>query len=106
MFNNFFDAFHYLKSHEMFQGMFESCLDIEVVKVNPLTKCIEDDENLNTEVNVWLECGKYSKNIRWHDINLDCGTDTFENAIIELAKLVKEYYGDEYIWNDDDEPKF
>ena len=32
--------------------------------------------------------------------------DTFENAIIELAKLVKEYYGDEYIWNDDDEPKF
>ena len=80
MFNNFFDAFHYLKSHEMFQGMFESCLDIEVVKVNPLTKCIEDDENLNTEVNVWLECGKYSKNIRWHDINLDCGADTFEKV--------------------------
>ena len=29
-----------------------------------------------------------------HDIDLDCGGDTFEEAIIELAKLVKKYYGD------------
>ena len=101
MFENFYDAFHYLRKHEMFQGNFESCLDIEVVKVNPLTKSIDDDNSLNTEVNVWLECGKYSQYVNWHDIELDCGGQTFEEAIVELANLVKKNYGDNYEWFDE-----
>ena len=101
MFTDFFEAFHYLKNHTMFQGRFESCLDIEVVKVNPITKAIDDNKDLNTETNVWLECGKYIKYIPWHDMDLDCGGRTFEEAIIELANLVQEHYGDNYIWIED-----
>ena len=29
-----------------------------------------------------------------HDINLDCGADTYEEAIIKLANLVDLYYDD------------
>ena len=85
----------------MFQGRFEECLDIDVVKVNPLNKTIEDDKSLNTETNVWLECGQYSKYTRWHDMELDCGGVTFEEAIIELANLVQKNYGDNYEWTDE-----
>ena len=102
MFSDFYLAFHFLDQHEMFQGHFESCLGISVVKVNPETKAIEDDEEKNTEVNVWLECGKYSAHHSWHDYSLDCGGRTFEDAIIELANLVWETYGDTYEWTEDD----
>lgn len=104
MFTDFYEAFHYLRKHEMFQGRLEECLDIEVVKVNPLNKIIEDDTSLNTETNVWLECGKYSAYMRWHDIELDCGGQIFEEAIIELANLVKKNYGDDYVWVEDEKP--
>ena len=106
MFTDFYDAFHYLRKHEMFQGRLEECLDIEVVKVNPLNKTIEDDRSLNTETNVWLECGKYSEYMRWHDIELDCGGQTFEEAVIKLANLVKENYGDDYVWIEDEKPEW
>ena len=31
MFTDFYEAYHYLREHNMFQGNFQSCLDIEVV---------------------------------------------------------------------------
>ena len=82
-------------------GFFEECLDIYVTKVNPKTKRIDDNEKLNTKVEVWLECGKYlfdehrKEYLPCHDIDLDCGGDTFEEAIIKLANLVKKYYKQE-----------
>lgn len=100
MFKDFFEAFHYLKNHSMFQYCFESCLDIEVVKVNPKTKEVDDNPELNIETNVWLECGEYSKYIGIHDMDLDCGGSTFEEAICKLADLVREKYGDNYIWKE------
>lgn len=100
MFKDFYESFHYLQEHPMFQGCFESCLYIAVVKLNPLTKRIDDNPDLNTEVNVWLECGEYSSHINCHDFDLDCGGKTFEEAICELAELVKSKYGDDYIWKD------
>ena len=106
MFTDFYEAYHYLREHNMFQGNFQSCLDIEVVKVNPLSKSIDDDDTLNTETNVWLECGKYSKYIPYHDFELDCGGVTFEEAIIKLANLVKKYYGDDYVWVEDEKPEW
>lgn len=100
MFKDFFEAFHYLKNHSMFHYCFESCLDIEVVKVNPKTKEVDDNPELNTETNVWLECGEYSKYIGIHDTDLDCGGSTFEEAICKLAELVHEKYGDNYVWKE------
>lgn len=76
-------------------------MDIEVVKVNPDTNSVDDDYNKNTKTRVWLETGAYIKNDDlppmgyshfYHDYYLDCGGDTFEEAIIRLAELVLKYY--------------
>lgn len=103
----FYKAWWYLKEHSMFkqppinEPYFLGSLDIDVAKVNPKTKKIDDNESKNTEVNIWLECGPHEE---WeegefgkmkgftHDIRLDCGGKTFEEAIIVLAKLVKKFY--------------
>ena len=79
----------------MFNERFQSCLDVDVVKVNPKTNCIDDNDSLNTKIQIWLECGPYFENQITHDIDLDCGGNTFEDAIIKLAKLVKKYYTDD-----------
>ena len=94
----FYDAYHFLATHRIFDGHFSECLDIEVVKVDPLTSRIEDDSSLNTKTKVWLECGpwEYSPLVNGyaasHDPGLDCGGDSFEEAICVLASLVKENY--------------
>lgn len=99
---DFYTSYRFLKHHKMFQGShFGQCLDIDVVKVNPETNRIEDDHRLNTKTSVWLECGSYVENSDdpmmrdihiCHDPRLDCGADTFEQAIIKLAQLVQKYY--------------
>ncbi len=91
----FYESWHYLKNHPIFCDEFEKCLDIEIVKVNPVNKMVEDDDSLNTLTQVWLECGPYQKDCLTHDIDLDCGGDTFEEAIINLSKLVNKFYGNE-----------
>lgn len=94
---DFYTAWMFLSNHKMFNGLFECGLWTEVVKVNPETNEIDDDATKNTKVQVWLEHGDYDK--EWgsttHDIRLDCVGDTFEEAIIELARLVKKYYADD-----------
>lgn len=97
--NEFHRDFNWLVSHPIFNDRFLSNLDIEVVKVNPKTKAIDDNDILNTEVRVWLECGPVELKdnmdaIYTHDIRLDCDGESFEKAICELAKLVRANYGD------------
>lgn len=94
---DFYNAYTYLINHPIFAENFSKCLDIEVVKVNPATLQIDDKPELNTKTQVWLECGPYIENESTHDIDLDCGDDTFETAIIELAELVRKHYGDDKI---------
>lgn len=105
--NDFYKAFAFLEQHSYFkyslQGetgeknceCFPYALDVQVVKVNPETDSIDDDENKNTEIRVWLECGDwdYDCGVATHDIKLDCGAETFEEAIIKLAGLVAKEYG-------------
>lgn len=97
-FKDFFEAWNFLEDHRIFKDENElssfltRCLDIEVVKVDPLSDSINDDESKNTATRVWLECGEYNENYCNHDIGLDCGGKTFEEAIIELANLVSEQY--------------
>lgn len=96
----FYKSWQYLNNHIIFEdenniNHFQECLDICVVKVNPETDCISPNNEKNTKVNVWLECGPFMKNSRTHDIELDCGAKTFEKAIIKLAKKVKKVYGDD-----------
>ena len=100
---DFYEAWWFLVEHPEFkiddyEGNFEDCLCIEVQKVNPATETIDDNEKLNTKVEIWLECGGYifddhlGRVIPCHDTRLDCGGDTFEEAIINLAKKVKQFY--------------
>lgn len=91
---DFYTAWKFLENHKMFNGLFMNELWIDVVKVNPKTNAIDDDASKNTKVRFWLEHGGYDKECgsTTHDYDLDCGGDTFEEAIINLAKLVKKHY--------------
>ena len=94
----------FLLNHPKFVNEYDdhallSGLSIEVVKVDPLTECIDDDEEKNIATRIWLEYGPFTENtdgdlIPAHDINLDCGGSTFEEAIMRLVNEVKEHYGD------------
>ena len=99
------------------ESAFPNNLDIEVVKVNPDTETIEDDDSLNTAVRVWIECivyydieskgyidvksGEHEESNHWkirgmpsHDFDLDTGGKSYEEAIINLAQEVYNKYGD------------
>ena len=97
----FYDAFQFLKRHRIFRGRFLEGLDIAVVKVSPKTRRIEDDPAENTLTQVWLEVGplRNEKNVGmqqpvWtHDLDLDCGGNTFEEATCRLAERVLKKYG-------------
>ena len=114
--DNAFDAFWFLYNHPKsveqhyhhpltyrghFDGQFISNLDIMFVKIDPVTRVVEDDTSRNTLVQVWLETGgaewsdhakKYITNT--HDPLLDVGGNTFEEALIRLANRVLKEYGD------------
>ena len=99
----FYKAWNYLYNHKKFKDNygnegFLQALDIDVVKVNSKTQKIEDDKKKNTEVQIWLECGAHykldtntGKEGWYYDSRLDCGGDTFEEAIIKLATLVRRF---------------
>ena len=91
----FFEAWEFLLEHKMFNRFFRDILYIMVVKVNPETNEVDDDNSKNTKTEVWLECGPWSAEYNTHDWDLDCGGDTFEEAIIKLAGLVKKWYNDD-----------
>lgn len=69
--------------------------------MNPDTNMIDSNRTKNTKTKVWLEFGaafldlKFSKHVQFeHDKRLDCGSNTFKEAIINLANLVDKYYLD------------
>ncbi len=114
-FKDFYESWWFLNEHPMFINWedvkdleidsewcndFLSCLYIYIPKVNPKSKRICKKDELNTLTQVWLECGgiewddNFNGYIKCHDIRLDCGADTFEEAIVKLANLVMKYYGD------------
>jgi len=107
---NFYKAWWYLFEHEYFEyenlSWFLRNLHIMVVMVDPKTKRVEDDEKRNTEVNIWLEAGARKRDldnnvdVSCHDIRLDCGGKTFEEAIIAMAKIVKKLEKNNKLYHD------
>ncbi len=97
---------HTERFHEKFlvedRGV-EHRIETWVAKVNPATGRAEDDPALNTKTEVWLETGKLrwpAKHFReydipFHDHELDCGGDTYEQAIVAMARLVHDRYGND-----------
>lgn len=98
-FNNFYEAFQFLDGHPIYIGTFMRGLSVDVVKVNPETNAVDDEPDNNTLVQVWLESGPFQymgalhEYMHTHDIRLDCGGNTFEEAIVKMAKLVEIHYG-------------
>lgn len=118
-FTDFYDAWWWLMEHPLFRDpilydkynynpelakavsqSFLKALDIDFQKVNPATKMIDDNPFLNTKVECWLECGgayvEDGHTYFYHDMDLDCGGDTFEEAIVNLANLVAHLYSGEF----------
>lgn len=111
---DFYAAWWFLNEHPAFfhpkhpgvdYSRFSMCLDVDVQKVCPETNCIDADSTRNTLTQVWLECGPAMIDVdgdvgapgaivATHDTQLDCGGETFEEAILKLAELVIKYYGD------------
>lgn len=124
---DFCNAYHYLDHHPAFWSFYgdgrlspeirlhhkhlhrdwgiNRAVSISVVKVDPVTGQIEDDETRNTLTEVWLEAGKigwpreftpeHTQDGHWHDPDLDTGGETFEEAIINLAVRVHTRYGND-----------
>lgn len=88
-FTDFYTAYHFLLRHAIFEGDYHGCLNVEVVKVDPSTKAIENDADRNTETRVWFETGPSGH----HDLSLNCGGKAYEEATIKLANRVMEKYG-------------
>lgn len=119
-FDDFYEAYHFVASHPAnsldrkvhstydVENNFLHCLFMEVVKVNPNNvdeegSCISEwrkgRTHLNTKTEIWLEYGEVmldeNKKVAYaHDPDLDCGGDTYEEAIVNLANLMWEniYY--------------
>jgi hypothetical protein len=79
-------------------------LDIFYTKVNK-RRIVDKDPKKNKWVECWLEFGSedYMYMADWdtethrsgyHDIDLDTGGPTFDQALVRLAKLVRKHHGD------------
>lgn len=84
----FYQAWEYINNCEGLCGNGFLQHDTIVVKVNPVTDVVDNDESKNTKVQVWIEV--FTPDSITHIYDLDCGGDTYEDAIIELARLIKE----------------
>lgn len=106
-----YDAWWFLQDHPAFfhpeypedslgMGLFkQDCLDVDIQMVCPESLHIETDTSRNTHQRVWLEAGPYVADewgevVTSHDWRLDCGGDTFEEAVVKLSQLVIKHYGD------------
>ncbi len=84
-------------------------LDMTLVKVDPQTRDSQDAAR-NTQTQVWFEHGPHvsptfvARDERFghtadgtptHDVRLDCGGDTNEEAICASTRLVHEVFGDD-----------
>lgn len=122
--DSFFNSWYYLNGHPVYwrfnqvadrpanhesgleteYGFGSDAINIHVTQVcSDCGRRHDDDPNLNNKTEIWLETGKWEmlpgKGSRhhghWHDPELDCGGDTYEEAVIKLARLVWEKYGND-----------
>ena len=123
----FYKAWWFLAEHPKFNHLkdgvpdllpgFMDNLDVDVVRVDPVT--LEHSDQPGAVTRFWLEAGPWDTippecfeeghipgtydEVRTHDPKLDCGGATYEEAIIKMAALVLEHYGD-YVEERDEAP--
>jgi hypothetical protein len=106
---NMAELWLWLQEHPVYvlDGIWEAlpcALYVQYVSINPKTLLIDKDDTKNTKVRCWLEFGQieYQTDPQTgetitrtnHDIDLDCGGDTFEEAFRTLCLRVLKKDGD------------
>ena len=93
------DDYWFVYSHpELSQDGMSPTIEITPHMVDPSTDTIRTDQSKNTKLQWWIEVvvhvdmDGYVDSI--HDVNLDCGGDTIDEAVQELKRLVIKQYGD------------
>ena len=132
-----YNAYYYVANHPMFYSfkpwknaqdgvpaVHERHLDhesgwtyvhIDPHMVNPVDNKISDDPHLNTKLEWWYEFGptlfheNMGAGVSGHDHHCDGGADTYDEAIIKVAKAIHEAYGNDRKqvmekWNDPELP--
>ena len=68
--------------------------EVSPALVHPKKKRIVDNAKENTLLQYWVEAGQFDKRGGvWHDIRLDTGGSSYEEAFVKFGRLVKKYYG-------------
>lgn len=103
-FKNVSEAYWWVYNHPWLQCDYEQpTIEITPHMVNPTDNAIDtDNPELNTKLEFWVEVmiptstfdDFFNIVVPWHNMDLDCGGDTYEEAVYNLAKLVYEIYGD------------
>ena len=96
------EKYWWILGHPKFinKDMVPARIDIEPHDVCPMTNRIEDFKALNTKTQFWVEflspmyIEQDDEWVQAHDYQLDCGGDTYEEAIEKLYKNVLNTYGD------------
>jgi hypothetical protein len=89
--------------HSVHHAVVEN-LSIHYAKVDAHGE-VNDDASLNVNQECWLELGpmewgymspwdKETGLMNFHAVELDCGGKTFDEALVEIARLVLKEYGD------------
>lgn len=98
---NIADKYYWITNHPKYVPFgHDAVIEITPHMVCPETNRIEDLALLNTKLSFWVELmipyedAENNYHGLAHDWELDCGGDTWEEAVEELYKLVLEKYGD------------
>lgn len=73
-------------------------LEFRPAMVDPETRRVEDEPERNTHLEIWVEVfpssmGDDGRDGRLHDYVCDTGGDTYEAAVIDVAKEIYERHG-------------
>lgn len=104
--DSIYHAWEYINCHPIFQkpehkatvpiGWATGAVEFHPVIVNPATNEIDEDPTLNTLTQWWFEFGPVLDNGEMgHHWDLDVTADSYEEGVLELARLIHEHYGDD-----------
>lgn len=98
---NITEKYYWITQHPKYVPFADTAvIEITPHMVCPETNCIENLGLLNTKLRFWVELmiphfdEQNKQHCHAHDYELDCGGDTWEEAVENLYQLVLEKYGD------------
>jgi hypothetical protein len=71
-------------------------LEFRPAMVDPVTRRVEKPRSRNTQLEIWVEVFPTSfrnKDVRLHDVDCDTGGDTYEQAVVNVAREIYNAHG-------------